>query len=175
VTVKKMRVDLGLLVLRVTIGLLFAAHGAQKAFGWWGGPGFGGWTNAVTNMGWHPARLWALLSIVAELGGGLLLTVGVLTPFATAVLVAQTTVIIERVHLRNGFWNSTGGIEYPLTLGLGAAALYLAAPGALSLDRALGWSFGLPIQFAALAVAFVGAAAALLWSSPARNRRPARA
>jgi len=170
-----MDLSLGLLVMRVTIGLLFAAHAAQKAFGWWRGPGFAGWTNAVTNMGWHPARPWAFLSILAELGGGLLLTVGLLTPFATAVLVAQTTVIIERVHLRNGFWNTAGGIEYPLTLGLGAAALYLAGPGALSLDRALGWSFSLPIQIAALAVPLVGAGAALLWSSPARNQRPAHA
>lgn len=170
-----MDLSLGLLVMRVTIGLLFAAHGAQEAFGWWGGPDFARWTNAVTNMGWHPARPWAFLSILAELGGGLLLTAGLLTPFATAVLVAQSTVIIERVHLRNGFWNSAGGIEYPLTLGLGAAALYLAAPGALSLDRALGWSFSLPIQITALAVALVGAGGALLWSSPARNRRPAHA
>ena len=105
----------------------------------------------------------------------MLLTVGLLTPFATAVLVAQTIVIVERVHLRNGFWNSTGGIEYPLALGLGAAALDLAGPGALSLDRALGWSFGLPIQITALVVALVGAGAALLWSAPVRDRRPTHA
>ena len=170
-----MGTDLGLLVLRITIGLLFAAHGAQKAFGWWGGPGFSGWTNAVANMGWYPARDWALLSIAAELGGGLLLAAGLVTPFAAAVLVAQSIVIIKGAHLRNGFWNGKGGIEYRLTLGLGAVALYLAGPGAFSFDRALGVSFGLPIQITALAVALIGAMVAILWPAHAPGRRAAHA
>jgi putative oxidoreductase len=163
------------LVLRVTIGLLFAAHGAQKAFGWWGGPGFAGWTNTVTNMGWHPARAWALLSIMVELAGGSLLVAGLLTPFVTAVLLAQTLVIIKRVHLRNGFWNGKGGIEYPLTLGFCTVSLYLAGPGAVSVDRALGWSFSLPIEITALVVALIGAVVASLWPAPAPTRRPAHA
>ncbi len=66
--------DLGLLVLRVAIGLIFAAHGAQKAFGWWGGPGYAGWTGALRHMGMRPAPLWARSAPGARLphaaGGG---------------------------------------------------------------------------------------------------------
>lgn len=158
-----MGVDLGLLVLRVAIGLILAAHGAQKAFGWWGGPGLVGWTRTAARMGWHPARLWAGLGVVAELVGGELLMVGLLTPLATALVLAQTLVIVLRVHLRNGFWNGKGGIEYPLTLWLGTAAILLAGPGAISLDHALGLSFGVIGRVAALALALAGAAAATLW------------
>ena len=165
-----MSVDLGLMVLHAAIGLIVAAHGAQKAFGWWGGPGLAGWTKAATSMGWHPARPWALLSMLAELVGGLLLAIGLLTPLAAALVLAQTLVIILRVHLRNGFWNGKGGIEYPLTLWLGTAAIMLAGPGAISLDHVLGLSFGPVGRMAALAIALTGAGAATLWPAhwPAR-------
>ena len=158
-----MNVDLGLLVLRVAIGLTVAAHGAQKAFGWWGGPGPAGWFLATARMGWHPARPWAVLSIGAELVGGILLAVGLLAPLASALILAQTLVIILRVHLRNGFWNGKGGIEYPLTLWLCTAASMLAGPGTVSLDHALGLSFGPVGRVAALAVAIAGASLATLW------------
>ncbi len=161
-----MSVDLGLMVLRAAIGLIVAAHGAQKAFGWWEGPGLAGWTEATASMGWHPARPWAVVSVVAELVGGLLLVAGLLTPLAAALVLAQTLVIILRVHLHNGFWNGKGGIEYPLTLWLGTAAIVLAGPGAVSLDHALGLSFGPIGRVAALAVALAGASAATWW--PAR-------
>lgn len=170
-----MGVNLGLLVLRATIGLLFAGHGAQKAFGWWGGPGFAGWSIAVARMRWHPVRPWALLSIMAELGGGLLLAVGLLTPLAAAVLAAETIVMIKRVHLRAGFWNSQGGIEYPLTLGLGAMALYLAGAGAFSLDQALGLSYSLLVRITALALAILGAVAATWWPGPAPRQQATHA
>jgi uncharacterized membrane protein YphA (DoxX/SURF4 family) len=72
--------DLGLLILRLVIGLTFAAHGAQKAFGWWSGPKYAGWRAGVESMGLRPAGFWALVSTAAELGGGVLLAVGLLTP-----------------------------------------------------------------------------------------------
>ncbi|MHB8892049.1 MAG: DoxX family protein [Candidatus Limnocylindrales bacterium] len=168
----EMGVDLGLLVLRTGIGLIFAAHGAQKAFGWWGGPGPSGWTQAIATMGWHPARPWALLSIVAELGGGLLLIAGLLTPFAAAVLLAQTLVIVKRVHLRNGFWNGKSGIEFPLTLWLGTAALFLAGSGAFSLDQALPLSFAPATRVLVLVVALAGASIAAWWPAPAPTAQP---
>ena len=167
-----MNVELGLMVLRAAIGLIVAAHGAQKAFGWWGGPGIAGWTKATASMGWNPARPWAVLSVVAELVGGFLLVVGLLTPLASALVLAQTLVIILRAHLRNGFWNGKGGIEYPLTLWLATAAILLAGPGAISLDHALGLSFGPVGRVAALAVALAGASAAILWPAHWPMRHP---
>lgn len=131
-------IDLALLLLQLGVGLTFAAHGAQKLFGWWGGPGMAGWEGAMEHMGFRPARLFALTSALVELGGGLLLAVGLGTPFIAALLVAQVVVIIGKVHWTNGFFNSSSGVEFPLLLGVGAAAVGLAGPGAISLDALLG-------------------------------------
>jgi putative oxidoreductase len=130
--------DVALLILRIGVGLTFAAHGAQKFFGWWGGPGFENWQGAMAHMGFRPARLFALVSAGVELVGGLLLAVGFLTPFVAAVLLAQTVVIIGQVHWANGFFNQKSGIEFPLLLGIGAAAVGLGGPSAVSVDAALG-------------------------------------
>ncbi len=131
-------IDFSLLILQVGVGLVFAAHGAQKVFGWWGGPGLTGWQGAMTHMGFRPARLFALVSALIELVGGLFLAAGLLTPFVAALLVAQTVVIIGEVHLANGFFNQRSGIEFPLVLGIGAAAVGLGGPSAISLDAAFG-------------------------------------
>lgn len=132
--------DLGLLVLRLVVGLTFAAHGAQKAFGWWNGPGWIGWQNAIGRMGFRPVALFAVLSVGAELVGGLFLALGVVTPLAAAVLLAQTVVIVVKVHAPSGFWNKASGVEFPLALGAGALALGLTGPGAASFDALEGLS-----------------------------------
>jgi putative oxidoreductase len=132
--------DLSLLILQLGVGLVFAAHGAQKVFGWWGGPGLAGWEGAMNHMGFRPARLFALVSALIELIGGLFLAAGLLTPLAAAALVAQSVVIIGHVHLTNGFFNQRSGIEFPLLLGIGTAAVGLGGPSAVSLDAALGIS-----------------------------------
>jgi len=129
--------DFGMLVLRVGVGITFAVHGAQKLFGWWGGPGFAGWQAAMGHMGYRPAFTFALTSAVIEFGGGLLLAAGFLTPFAGAALVAQSVVIIGQVHWSNGFFNAKAGFEFPLVLGTSAVAIALAGPGAISVDGAL--------------------------------------
>ncbi|MEO8252382.1 MAG: DoxX family protein [Chloroflexota bacterium] len=132
-----MEVAAGLAVLRITIGLIFAAHGAQKAFGWWKGPGYAGWSGVITKMGFRPTAFWTFVSVLAELGAGLLLALGLLTPLAAAGLVGQGIVIIARVHWPNGFWNSNKGYEFPLVLLAGSLALALTGPGTWSLDAQL--------------------------------------
>lgn len=131
--------DLGLLIIRLVVGLTFAAHGAQKAFGWWAGPGWIGWQNAIGRMGFRPIGLFAALSVGAELIGGLFVALGAFTPFAAAILAAQSTVIIFKVHGPNGFWNKAGGVEFPLVLGAAALAVGLTGAGAVSFDAVEGF------------------------------------
>jgi putative oxidoreductase len=151
--------NLAFLILRLGAGLTFAAHGAQKAFGWWGGPGPAGWSGAMVKMGFMPASLFAALSIGLELVGGLLLAAGFLTPLVAAALVAQSIVIIARVHWSNGFFATRGGIEFPLALGIMCAAICLAGPGELSVDAAIGFGLSDGVRILLL---LVGAAAGLI-------------
>jgi putative oxidoreductase len=130
--------DLALGLVRVVVGLVIAAHGAQKVLGVWGGPGLGGWTQGMTRMGMRPPAFWAWLSAFAELAGGLAFAVGFLLPVVAAALTIQMGVAIARAHWGKGFWNSKGGIEFPLTLGAVAAVNGIADPGAYSLDHLLG-------------------------------------
>src|SRR2546428_2064968 len=80
--------DVGLLALRVALGLVFLAHGAQKAFGAFGGPGFAGATGFIGSLGFRPARLWAALAVGGELAAGLLYLLGLLTLLASPVVLA---------------------------------------------------------------------------------------
>lgn len=148
--------DLALLLLRFAVGLTFAAHGAQKAFGWWKGPGWAGWMGAVARMGFRPPRFWAAVSTGAELAAGLLLAIGLLTPLAAMALVGQSVVIILKVHWPKGFWNRDGGYEYPLSLAAGATAVGLAGPGAVSLDQANGFVSAEEVRILLVAVGLVG-------------------
>jgi putative oxidoreductase len=129
--------DFGVLILRLAIGLTFAAHGAQKAFGWWRGPGPANWMKAVHGMGFHPPALFAAASIGAELVAGLMLALGFITPVAAAVLVAQSIVIAVQAHLPKGFFSTQGGFEFPFVLGAGAFATGLLGAGVWSLDVVL--------------------------------------
>lgn len=147
-------IDVGLLLLRLSVGLTFAAHGAQKALGWWGGPGFAGWTGAIGKMRFAPAQFWAVVSAYVELLGGLSFAAGLLTAIGSALLFAQALVIVFRVHLPKGFWNRNSGVEFPLQLLAGSALVLLGGPGALSVDAALALRIdaGLRLLIAALAV-----------------------
>jgi putative oxidoreductase len=153
--------DLGLLVLRVAAGLIFAAHGAQKAFGWWSGPGLAGWTGVMQHLGIRPYRWWAVVSTLAELVGGLLLAIGLLTPLAAAALIGQSVVIIVAVHWPKGFWNANGGLEFPLALAAGVLAIAAIGPGAISLDAAWGVALDGPVRLAAAVVGLAGGLLAL--------------
>jgi len=154
-------INLSLLILQLGIGLTFAAHGAQKVFGWWGGPGLAGWEDAMTQMGFRPAKLFALSSALTELGGGLLLAVGFLTPLAAAALVAQAVVIVGHVHWSNGFFNARSGIEFPLLLGIGAAAVGVAGGSAIGVDSFVGFALEPSVGVAAVVAGIVAGLVAL--------------
>ncbi|HVA86847.1 MAG TPA: DoxX family protein [Candidatus Saccharimonadales bacterium] len=151
-----MAIDTGLLILRLVVGLIFAAHGAQKMLGWWGGPGLAGWRGAMERMGLRPAAVWAVISALAELAGGLLFALGLLTPLVVAVLIAQSIVIVGKVHLPRGFWNAKGGVEFPLSLAAGIVAIALTGPGADSLDRALNLRYSTSLQIAVITLGILG-------------------
>lgn len=168
-------VNIGLLVLRVTLGLVMAGHGAQKLFGWWGGPGIGGFGGWLESMGMRPARAWALLAGLVEFAGGLAVALGIVTPIAALLVAGNLLVAILLAHLPNGFWNVAGGYEYPLVLVASLVAVSLIGPGFYSLDFLFGITLPEPLTWLIVAVvAAVGAAAAFAHSQirPAGHRRP---
>lgn len=128
-----MEIQLGLAFLRALAGLVLAAHGAQKVFGWFGGPGIDGWRGAMQSMRMRPPGLWAWVSALTELLGGLLLALGILLPFVAAALVVDLFMAIILVHWQNGFFNANGGLEFPLTLASVILIAGLTPPGGYSL------------------------------------------
>ena len=149
--------DTGLLVARVVFGLLMAAHGSQKLFGWFGGYGIAGTGGFFESLGFRPGRLFALAAGLAETGGGLLLALGLFEPVAAAIIVAVMVVAAVTVHWQGGLFAMTNGIEVPLLYAAAAAALGLTGPGAYSLDAALGltplWTPGVTLTLLALGFA----------------------
>jgi putative oxidoreductase len=128
----------GFLLLRVAIGGVILAHGLQKTFGWWNGPGPQGLRGWLESMGFRRAGLMALLLILSE-DSGLLFALGLLTPLAALLIVTSQLVAIATTHWKNGFWNGGGGFEFNLTLIAGTLAVCAAGPGRFSLDRWFGW------------------------------------
>ncbi|MBB6020920.1 putative oxidoreductase [Paenibacillus sp. JGP012] len=129
-----MMLDLGLLLIRLVIGLSFMAHGAQKLFGWFGGYGIKGTGGWFESIGMKPGTLLALLAGLAEFGGGLLLALGLLTPVG-GILIALTMVIaIVKVHGANGYWSTQNGFEYNLAILVLGVALALTGGGQYALD-----------------------------------------
>jgi putative oxidoreductase len=154
--------EIGLLLLRLTAGLTLAAHGAQKLFGWFGGPGLEATGQLFETMGFLPGRRQALMAGLAETGGGLLLALGLLTPIGAAVICSVMLVALT-VHIKNGFFAQNGGYEYALVLGVAALTCAFTGPGALSLDALLGDHFsGTFWGIAALLVGILGGVFSLM-------------
>src|ERR1700687_6206769 len=163
-----MSIAFGLLILRLWVGLPPAAHGAQKLFGWWGGPGMTGWTQSVRRLRIRPAQPWAWVAALSEFGGGLLLALGLLWPLGSLAIAGAMLVAIATVHLPKGFWVSKGGFEFNLTLIGAAAALALTGPGSYSLDSALRIHLPEPLALIVGTIALiVGVSATLLSRSQA--------
>ena len=147
--------DIGLLVLRLAVGLTMPAHGGQKLFGWFGGYGLAGAGGFMESLGFRPGRVHAALAGSAELVGGLLIALGLLTPVGAALVIAVMVVAIGTVHLPKGFFVSDGGFEYNLMIVASSAALAFTGPGAYSLDAvdglyAGGWVAGIVTVLAGL-------------------------
>jgi putative oxidoreductase len=130
--------DLGLLVVRVVLGVIFLGHGAQKMFGSFGGPGLGGFGTFLAGNGYQQAPMLAGLTAVTELVGGALVLIGLLTPLAAAGLLG---VMINVMWLKfgGGLFGTRGGAGYELELALAAMAttLILAGSGRIALDRVI--------------------------------------
>jgi putative oxidoreductase len=128
--------EYGLLLLRLVVGLLFAAHGSQKLFGWFGGGGPQGTTAFFASLGFRMPAAMAILAGLSELGGGLLLASGFLTPLASLLLATVMLNAIATVVWPKGL---IGGYEFELTLLTVAIALAATGPGRVSIDHAIGW------------------------------------
>ncbi|MDQ1033746.1 putative oxidoreductase [Streptomyces sp. V3I8] len=127
--------DVGLLILRVTIGLTAAAHGTQKLFGWFGGGGLDGTGQFFAMSGYPSGRSMAVVAGLSETLGGLGLVVGLFTPLAGAAVLG-TMINALAVKWGGGFF-APDGVEYELVLAAAAAALALTGPGRLAVDRHL--------------------------------------
>src|SRR5438874_11418069 len=100
--------DLALALVRVVVGLVIAAHGAQKVLGVWGGPGLAGWTQGVTRMGLRAPVFWAWVSSFSERAGAIAFAFGLLLPVGAAPLTNQMGVARERAHWGKWSWNRKG-------------------------------------------------------------------
>jgi putative oxidoreductase len=130
--------NLGLLVLRLSVGMLLAGHGAQKLFGWFEGPGLKGTHGFMESLGMKPGHVWGTAAAMGEFFGGTLTALGFLSPLGPMNIVAAMTVATKRVHWNKPIWNSNGGAELPVTNMAAAMALAATGPGKYSLDGMLG-------------------------------------
>ena len=152
-------VSIGLLALRLVIGLAIAAHGSQKLFGWFGGHGIGGTGGFFEMLGFRPGRAFAFAAGASELAGGLLIALGFLGPVGPALMLSVMIVAALTVHWKNGFFAQSNGIEVTALFAVGAVALAFTGFGQYSLDAVTGLAaFFTPAEaILALVLAVVGA------------------
>ncbi|MER7078470.1 putative oxidoreductase [Saccharopolyspora kobensis] len=153
--------DLGLLILRLSLGGLFLVHGAQKLFGVLGGPGPEGFAQALAKMGFQQSAMLSLVTGATELGAGALLVLGLFTPLAAAGVVGVMANAIF-LKLGAGFFNATGGFEFEATLLVLGLGLMFTGPGRVALDYGRVW-FRRPLTFGFISLIIAaGAAVAVL-------------
>ncbi|UZM16457.1 DoxX family protein [Pseudomonas kielensis] len=131
------RAGYGLTVLRIVVGVIFAAHGAQKLFGMFGGYGLAGTAQYMESLGLAPGQLMAILAGGTEFFGGLALIIGLLVRPAALGLTFLSLVAIFSVHISNGLFMSNNGYEFALALLGGSIAVLFEGAGKLSVDRAI--------------------------------------
>ncbi|MEU9115925.1 DoxX family protein [Streptomyces sp. NPDC048483] len=155
--------DCGLLLIRMTFGLLMAGHGAQKLFGIFGGMSLDETAKGFAGLGYQPGKAYAVIAGASELLGGLGLALGLLTPLAAAAVIGVMINAMVTVTAAHGLWAVSGGMEY--NLGIAVVALGIAAigPGRLALDRPFRWGKG-GWREAGVALALGGIGAAIVLS-----------
>ncbi|MFJ7832195.1 DoxX family protein [Peribacillus sp. NPDC097284] len=126
-------VDVGILLIRVMIGIIFVFYGTQKLFGWFGGHGIKGTAGWFESIGIKPGTLIATFSGIFELVAGVLFILGLFLPLGAALITIIMIGSIATVHGKNGFSNTTGGFEYNIVLIVMAIGLALIGPGGYSL------------------------------------------
>ncbi|NBA97318.1 DoxX family protein [Pseudomonas sp. R5(2019)] len=131
------RAGFGLTVLRIPVGIIFVAHGAQKLFGLFGGHGLAGTAQWMESIGLAPGTLMAAMSGGAEFFGGLALIIGLLVRPAAVALAATLLVAIFAVHINNGLFMANNGYEFALALLGGTIAVLFEGAGKLSVDAAI--------------------------------------
>jgi putative oxidoreductase len=144
--------DIGLLAARATVGLAFASHGAQKAFGWFGGPGPAGAAGFLESLGFKPGARYAALTSYTEVIAGALLAAGLGGPVGPGAILGVMLVAQATVHAKNGFFAQKGGVELGVLYSAAAVALALAGYGRLSLDAAFGFDDALDDERLAAAI-----------------------
>jgi putative oxidoreductase len=131
--------DFGLLVSRLVLGGGIAAHGAQKAFGAFEGPGRQGAAAFLESLGFSPGDRYSSAASWTELGSGTLIALGLSGPLGPAALISTMVVAQASVHAKNGFFAQKNGIELGAVYSAGGLALASAGFGRFSLDEVLGW------------------------------------
>lgn len=129
----------GLLLLRLALGAVFIAHGAQKLFGSFGGDGIDGTQEMFDGLGIPLADVMAPFVAVVEFGGGILLVLGLATPLVALALIGDMVVAVITVHGENGFFSADNGFEFNLMLAAASATLLFAGAGRFSADAAISW------------------------------------
>src|SRR5919107_4188629 len=129
--------NFGTAAMRGIVGPLFIGHGTQKLFGWFEGHGLDATAGGFEQMGLRPGRRHATAAGAAEALGGLLVTLGAVTPVAASLITGTMVTAIRKVHVKNGPWVTQGGFEYNAVLIGAMAALVETGPGAPSVDAAL--------------------------------------
>ena len=160
--------DGALLILRVVVGALLAAHGSQKLFGWFGGRGPAGTSRMLESLGFRPAHPWAVVAGLAEFLGGILFLLGWLSPLGSLGIASSMFIAITKVHWPK-VWVTEHGLEYPLVLLTVATAVGIAGPGGFSLDHALGTSLAPGLSLSALVLMVAGWVFALVSTSSPRQ------
>ncbi len=176
--------DLGLLVLRVAVGGVILAHGLMKIG--WPAPMMGmrgmtavravaTWFGGPTYRFWPPL-FWALVSVVAEIGGGLLMILGLGGPIGPGIVFGDMVIVTLVAHWPAGFWAGGGkqiaGVEFPIPLTAGALAVALIGPGGWSLDSALMLTYAQELTWAWLGLMILGDLALLAIRAVRRSPAP---
>lgn len=164
-----MDADLGLLIIRLTVGLLLFCHGTQKLLGWFSGDGLAATADMMRAMAYSPATPMAVIAGLSEAIGGALLATGMLTPIGAAIVIG-VMINAMNAHASAGLWVQNGGYEYPLVIAIIATAVTMAGPGAFSVDAQLGFDASGP-AWALVAVGTGLVASSLVFTSRRLARR----